>query len=228
MTKRDACPCALASIVLLLLGGCVAPNPAYDPEFDPGPADLSWTPPEEDLRSSAPDLRGTDGECAQGARRCRRDREAWISQGCRAGAWVDDRRCPQNAGCDAGYCQAPAPQGQYEGKPCVRENDCFLPMASSNYSCQPFVRLQDRSVEGVCALRVGSGTPGTRCQPPDGGGCRSGFCDEIDRMPDGRNYCYRLCVVNSDCPSNPRTTCAEARVTVEGITYSRGRSCIPS
>lgn len=226
MTRRDTGIHALASIALLVLLGCVAPNPAYDPEFDPGPADLAGMPPKEDLRSPADDLRGPDGDCAQGARRCRRDREAWISQGCRAGAWVDDRRCPANAGCEAGYCQPPAPQGPYEGKPCARENDCFLPNTSSEYSCQPFVRLQDRTVEGVCARRVGMGTPGTRCQPPDGNGCRSGFCDEVSHA--GRNYCYRLCVISSDCPTNPRTTCAEARVTVEGISYSKGKSCIPN
>lgn len=179
---------------------------------------------------SLPDL----ATCENKARRCRQvaDPLTWYSQYCQEGKWLDDRRCPQNSECREGYCQPPPRQGTFEGKQCIRENDCFGNTAT-DYACEPFVQLPGKEVRHYCAFQLSppnQGLPGTPCMPSMGEACRSGFCDEITHMSGGKtyNFCYRTCGISSDCPSSAlRFTCQDARVTVEQVTYTMGKSCIP-
>jgi hypothetical protein len=221
------------ALALLLCGGCTAENPDYLPFPTSVDAaadeDLRSPPGTADLRTPAPDL----AVCQPGARHCRQaDGAVWVSQLCREARWADDRRCPVNAGCSDGYCTPPPPIGPFEGKPCQRENDCFSSMQPiTNVACQPFVDPASKMITGFCALQIsrqGTGFPGTPCRPPDGVGCRSGFCDEIAHEVNGRdvNFCFRACEVDSDCPNNARS-CREALITVEQIPFKGGRSCIP-
>lgn len=199
-----------ALLLLASLSGCVADNPDY----------------------VAGVTRADMAACQAGERRCRGAGEAWLSQGCQDGRWTDDRRCPTGSACQAGYCQPPTLQGMFEGRPCTRENECFFPLSSSEYSCQPFVVAEGASilVAGFCTAQVGQGLPGTSCQPPDGRGCRTGFCDETPRIIGGGSgsVCYRACAVSADCPTTARFVCSEARLTVEGVRYTGGRSCVPA
>lgn len=204
---------------------CTGPNPAYDPIVD-----LSGLGPGPGTNDLALDLAGTDlSTCSQGERRCRVNTDAWTSQACQAGKWVDDRRCPLNSECKVGYCTPPPVQGVFEGKACSRENDCISPQPTSPYSCQPFVNATTKAILAYCAKEVGSGLPGTVCKPPDGRGCRSGFCDEIPHSFSGKTdtFCFRSCQVASDCPSTGRFVCSDAKITVEQVVYTKGRSCIP-
>src|SRR5579885_3395014 len=94
------------ALLLTLASACTAENPAYQPSDD-------GTLDRPDLGVEGGDLRGTAG-CSQGERRCRRGALGWTSQFCHRGAWADDRRCPQDSGCAAGYCQRPPEQGFFE------------------------------------------------------------------------------------------------------------------
>lgn len=214
----------------LLLAACTASNPEYlpAPPFADGPeeADLRGVNDRVDLASLDP------AACSAGERRCRQGEAGrWLSQRCQQGDWLDDRLCPQGSLCSSGYCQPPPRQGTYEGRACVRENDCFNPQQPNTpYSCQPFVRAEDRQVQGFCAVQIsppGTGWPGTVCLPGEGWICRTGFCDEVSRRTGGldTNYCFRTCTTDADCPNAARY-CQEARITVEQVTYL-ARSCVP-
>ncbi len=191
---------------LLLLCGCLGPNPEYLPGQK---ADM-----------------GQGGECRSGERRCDLRLTYWESQSCHRGQWTDDRRCPHNSECMDGYCQAPPMEGTFEGKPCLQENDCFE-LTQSIYSCQPFVHVPDGVIEYACAQEVGTALPGTPCTTAAGSRCRSGFCDEVGHPAgNGTNYCFRLCGIATDCPSTARL-CEDARITVEQVQDGAVKSCVP-
>ncbi|MCS6915344.1 MAG: hypothetical protein RMK29_18855 [Myxococcales bacterium] len=215
----------------LLLVACTIDNP----EYRPGPPRTDGLE-EIDLRAASDGgdfVPPSPTTCSDGDRRCRLGEGGrWLSQHCQQGEWRDDRLCPEGSACASGYCQPPPRRGPFEGRTCGRENDCFDPQQPRNatHSCQPFVRPQDRQVQGFCAVQIsppGTGFPGTICLPQEGWVCRSGFCDEVSRRADGwdRHYCFRACMVDGDCPSVARY-CREALITVEGVSYS-ARSCVP-
>jgi hypothetical protein len=206
--------------VALLLGGlaaCTAQNPDY---IRPG-SDLAG----RDL-AVAGDLRGADlatggrdqamGGCTLGQRRC----AGTAVEVCMGGAFVLERRCPEESACRDGVCDAPPRKGgTTQGQDCMSESQCYVSAQTFDYSCAPFVAEGGKKVELVCAHLVGQGGSGNACAA--GAECRSGIC-LLDRKT-----CFRACWGDPDCPfrNNIKTVCREVTFLVDGVA-GKARSCI--